>query len=284
MKLLLALALALAGPLACLGAPPAPAASEAASASTLLSPVRQWERLAGLDTSGWRLLQEAPTLLVFMRPDGILVQLDVLARRADHDPYLYDQRQAQDFFRDDARRQKAGLVEVRVQRMEHGTFVLVTTKGKIGDAVPSQAGSLANAYTMVADFPMAPAIGEIRLFAVEGQPTGWREALVIAARHATGQNDTSAGMPPHDPYDARFDATATYMDSDAREWDRLAPAHPLTRIRALMPQLLLRSKLVDVPATVVANLAADAEANEAARKSKFPGSVSADAPASAASR
>jgi len=284
MKLLLALGLALAGPLACLGAEPAMAAPEAASAAAEMSPVRRWEQLTGLETSGWRLLQEAPTVLVFMRPDGILVQLDLLARRADHDPYLYDQRQAQDFFRDDARRQKAGLVEVRVQRMAHGAFVLVTTKGKLSDVSPKHAGSLANAYTMVAVFPMAPAIGEIRLFAVEGQPTGWREAMVSAARHVAGQVDTGAGMPQHDPYDPRFDATATYMDSDAREWDCLSPTHPLTRIRALMPQLLLRSKLMDVPATVVANLAADSAANAAMRTSNDPAGASANAAASAASR
>ncbi len=280
----LLVALALVAPLACLGAElaPAAAASEPASAAAAaeMSPVRRWERLTGIDTSGWRLMQEAPTLLVFRRPDGIFVQLDVLARRADHDPYLYDQLQAQDFFRDDARRQKAGLVEVRVQHMAHGTFVLVTTKAKLGDISPQQPDGLANAYTMVAVFPMAPAVGEIRLFAVEGQPSGMREAIVFAARHASGKPESTSAMTRHDPYDARFDATATYMDSDARQWDRGTPWHPLTRIRALMPQLMLDSKLADVPQTVVADLAAESAANAA----RAAADAAANAAASAASR
>ncbi len=254
MKVLAALGLALVVPLACLAAEPP--ATPAASAPMALSAVRAWERLTGIDTAGWRLLNETPAIPVFQRPDGILMQLDVLGRRADHDPYLYDQRQAQDFFREDALVTHAGLVEVQVHRMQHGTYDLVTTKAKLGDISTSQPGSIANAYTLMAVFPMPQMIGEIRLFAVEGQPTGLREALVSAARAIKDNPAHAAGMPQHDPYDGRFDATARYMDSDAREWDRVAPAHPLTRLRALMPQLMASSKLLDVPQSVAAELAA----------------------------
>ncbi len=258
-----AAALALACPLA---APAASAAAPPASTNAAAdSPVRSWQRLAGIDPTGWRLLAETPYILTWIRPDGIQVSLDVMSRAPDHDPWMYDQAKAQDYFREEWVRHHTGLVEVEVRHMPHGTYDLVTTKARLGEISPANAGSVANVYTMIAAFPMPTAVGEIRLMAVEGQPTGLREALVSITRTIKENDGKPVAMPMHDPYDARFDATARYMDSDARQWDVAAPDHPLTRIRRLMPQLLATSGLLGVPETVAPELAAaSAAANEKA--------------------
>ena len=267
MKMFALAGLLLSLPIAALPSEATPADS-AASAVESESPARAWLRLTGIDTTGWRLVGEQRTLLTWLRPDGIIATVDVLPRGADHDPYLYDLAQAQAYFRTDAERVHAGLVEVQVHRMMHGTYDLVTTRALLGDIAPQSHGSTAAAYTMVADFPMPTCIGEIRLFAVEGQPTGMREALVSSIRTIKENNGKMVPTPMHDPYDARFDATARYMDSDARRWDGVLPTHPLTRIRQLMPQLMLTSKLMDVPATVTADLAAASAAEAASAASR----------------
>lgn len=260
MKATVILILALARPLASL------AADDAASVPAPESRVREWQRLAGIDDTGWRLIDEKPSRVAWRRPDGIIVQLDTLRRGADHEPYLYDMLQARDHFRDEARSNHAGLVEVQVRRMALGTYDLVTTKTTLGEMSPQSAGDAANVpvYTMFAAFPMPTYIGTITLFAVEPSPTGQREALVFAARALKDPKATQAGTQRHDPYDARYDDTARYVDSDARQWDGLVPHHPLTRLRVLMPQLLANSKVANVAASVEAELAAASAAKSAA--------------------
>ena len=259
MKLLAALGLALACPLACLAASETPPAAPASSASapSPASPVRRFQSFTGIDGAGWKLNRETQSSITWTTPEGVLVTLQVRGRGADQDAWLFEQVAAQDWFRTQALNFHAALVEVQIRRSPQGTYAVATLKGKLAEMQPQQADAgLANLYIMDATFPLEGAIGSIQLFGREASPTGLREALVGVIRAMKENHGQLMAMPQHDPYDARFDAQARYVDSDARQWDSAAPGHALTRIRVLMSQLLSKSKLPGVPETVAAELAA----------------------------
>ena len=265
MKLLAALGLALACPLACTAATdaaPAPSASSASSPGAP-SPARQFQALTGIDGAGWKLIQETPDKIMWMRPDQIIVALHVKPR-GDGDAYMFDQVTAQDRVRTDIAPSHGGLVQVQVRHPTAATtYDLITFKMKLASLSPQYANSPANAYVMIAAFPLDTSVGDIQLLDREGPTTGQREAMVTVLRAMKGGDARISAMPPHDPYDARFDASALYVDSDARQWDNIVPTHPLSRVRALMPQLLARSKLPGVPESVEAELAAASAATPA---------------------
>lgn len=262
-----ALILALACPIASFaGADAAPrgATTASASAGSVDTPVRQLQVMMGLDGNDWTLLQETPAVMRWRTPEGILVVLSAHEREPDLLPILSDPVRSRDYFRAQAHKHGGGLVEAEVRKTPGITYDLATDKYKLGDLFPQSNDHVTNAYALTATFPLEAVFGEITLIAREGSPTGMREALVATARHFH-EPPLDMAMPQHDPYDARFDAGATYMDSDAREWDRVLPQHPLSTIRTLMPRLLAKSRLPGVSESVAAELSAGAAASAATR-------------------
>lgn len=220
------------------------------------TPIRQFQGMTGIDGAGWTLVEETPSMIRWRTPEGIAVILDAYDRAPDREPFIFDQVQAQDHFRAEAQKHHGGLVEEQVRKTPQGTYDVSTVKYKVGDLDPQSTDRVTNFYAMTASFPLDTAIGQITLMAREGSPTGTREALVAIIRARDENHGRILASPQHDPYDARFDATARYVDSDARQWDGVLPQHALSALRALMPRLLAKSRLPGVPESVAAELAA----------------------------
>jgi hypothetical protein len=242
MKRLFALSLILAGPLASLAADAAPDPP---------TPVRRFQAMAGIDGAGWALRYETPTLILWQTPEGTTVQLEVADRHPVRDTYLVDQVAAQDFFRSTARRHSGALVEVLLHRDDHGTPYDVATMKYKADASDGKAAGVRSIYTLSIWFVLPDNVDIIKIAASEKTPAGAREAAVGDALAKANAGHRSE-MAQHDPYDARFDATALYVESDARRWDGLVPTNPLSQIRALEKQLLEKSKLPGVAESVAA--------------------------------
>ncbi|MCK9688147.1 hypothetical protein [Scleromatobacter humisilvae] len=246
MRFLLALGLMLACPLASLAA-----ANAATDPST---PVRRLQALMGLDATGWTLTQETPTALAWATPDHLIVQLGASDRDLVRDAYFTEQVAAQDHYRSWIAKHHGGLVEMQLHNESATPYDIATIKYKVGDADPHTAG-IANIYMIHTSVLLPKNVGLLAIAARESEPVGTREAAVAGALAKEGRGQPQP-MGLHDPYDARFDATATYLDSDARRWDSLAPTHVLSRERALMTQLLAKSKLPGISLSVAADLPA----------------------------
>ncbi len=245
MKSIVALGLMLACPLASL------AADAAAVPST---PVRRFQAMTGIDGAGWKLLQETPTLIGWETPDGMTVSIAVNDRNLVRDAYFTEQVAAQDRFRANAERHHGGLVEVVVRQGGTGTPYDIETSKYKADHSDGKTPGAPNMYIMSTWFLLSPqSMGAISIGGHETASVGSREAKVAHAIAATKVND---GMARHDPYDARFDASALYVEADDRRWDSLAPTHPLSQMRALEVKLLAKSKLPGVAESVAGGLVA----------------------------
>ncbi len=244
MRFLLALGLMLACPLASL------AATDAAPDPS--TPIRRFQAMMGIDGAGWTLDKETPTILSWTTPDHTVVQLAISGRDLVRDAYFTEQVAAQDHYRTWIEKHHGGLVEMQLHKESATPYDVATIKYKVGDADPHAAG-VANIYMIHTSLLLPQNVGLLALSVRESEPVGTREAAVgrALAKEDAGQ---SRPMPLHDPYDTRFDAAATYMDSDGRRWDSIVPAHALSQSRALMTQLLAKSKLPGVSQSVAADL------------------------------
>lgn len=228
------------------------------ASSAPLSPIRQFARVAGIDGQGWPLIEESATTLAWMTPDA-RVGLEVITHPGRPRSRMLDPVAAQDYWRTGLADSGGCLLGLRLH---------VPTEGRSGSSdtlhevvavrfphermASGSTRAVADGYLVQADFQTDEMLGMIRLFSAERSPTDRRDTTVreILMRR-------NAGAPveprPHDPYDARFDATACYLDSDAPQWDAAVPDHALTKLRAFMARLLRQSTLPGV-ATSAASL------------------------------
>ena len=246
MRFLLVLGLMLACPLASL------AATDAAPDQS--TPIRRLRALMGIDATGWTLEKETPTALSWTTPDHLIVQLGASDRDPLRDAYFTEQVAAQDHYRTWIAKHHGGLVEMQLHKESATPYDIATIKYKVGDADPHASG-VANIYMIHTSVLLPKNVGLLAIAARESDPVGTREVAVAGALAKESQGQLQP-MALHDPYDARFDATATYLDSDARRWDSLAPTHVLSRGRALMTQLLAKSKLPGIAQSIAADLPA----------------------------
>ena len=245
----MALALASAGALASESAPPAGAASAP------LTPIRQFERLAGIDGSGWTPRGESATTLDWNAPDAH-VTLEVVTHPGRPRRRMLDQVAAQDDWRRGLSTSGGCLLEVQVHvpaatgsGPDDTLYQLATARYPHMEMSSGTVHEVVDGYMVQATFQTDEMLGTIRLLSAERPPTGQRDTAVheILVHRNAGRPVESR---PHDPYDARFDATACHLDSDDRQWDSATPEHPLSKLRALMAQLLRQSKLPGVAASV----------------------------------
>ena len=248
MRRLFALGLLLACPLAACAADVAPES---------LTPVRRLQQLMGIDATGWTLDRETPTALSWTTPDHVIVQLGASDRDLVRDAYFTEQVAVQDHYRTWIGKHQGGLVEMQVHKESATPYDMATMKYKVGNADPHATG-VANIYMIYTSVLLPRNVGLLAITARESEPLGTREAAVAAAL-AKENHGQARPMALHDPYDTRYDATASYLDSDDRRWDSLVPTHVLSKSRALMTQLLAKNRFPGIAQSVAADLpAADA--------------------------
>jgi hypothetical protein len=84
--------------------------------------------------------------------------------------------------------------------------------------------------------PFAACSWVIRMQAVEGSPTGIREAVWLEKYLADGGDiDALAFVKRDGPPSPDEPVTVRRMPSDDAQWDTLYPQHPLSRVRAWLP-------------------------------------------------
>ena len=170
-------------------------------------------------------------------------------------PTSPEQVAAQDHFRANAARHRGGLMETVVRQGGTGTPYDIETSKYKTDHSDGQTPGVPNMYIMTTWFMLSQQnMGAISIGSHEtASVVGSREAKVA---HAIAAAKGGGEMARHDPYDPRFDASALYVEADARRWDSLAPTHPLSQMRALEVALLAKSKLPGVAESVAGGLAA----------------------------
>jgi hypothetical protein len=206
------------------------------------SPVRDLQHELGIDDSKWTVAKETESEIDWTTPGGEAVTLMVHQRPSEMtDPK--DQKALQAVFRDEARDEKGGLVEVQTFVSSGVTCGLVTMKFPMKVFDPKASGY---GYQINAIIPMKNASYVLQVAAGESEPTGTREAMVTVAdmeqRKIKDLAQEAAGFR-RDPYDSKYDADALYMISDDRKWDKAFPDHPLTRARRLIDTLIKGWKL-----------------------------------------
>lgn len=188
-----------------------------------------------LDYAKWQALAAKPTEFRWLTDTGDEVAFSVEDERPWHEA-LADTATLRNFWRARARAAQGGIVSADMIPAAGGIprHALLIAKYPL----PSIEGW---AYQAVALFPSAAGLLRVEVRSRETGTTGIREAaglLVWRTRHPKADPQHFADGFRHDPYDPKFDAEASYMMSDAPEWDKGLAQHPLTKVRKEIAQYL----------------------------------------------
>ena len=103
-------------------------------------------------------------------------------------------------------------------------------------------------YVAILQIPTHKADYWIGITCHETGTTGMRESFVCLVDASTTKTRSDTNWVPdclrkRDPYDSRHDGDALFTSSDLRQYDELAPAHPLTRARRKISQLAAQTEI-----------------------------------------